>query len=379
MASGGSDYVWSSGQIESNITIAPENSKNYEVTVTDENGCSNTASILVEVKELPNVEITGTSNICAGEEVLLTASGGSQYLWSTGESKSSITISPQLTQEYFVTVTGSNGCIIEAKHLIYVDTLLETTIDISSNSAEICAGDEVIISSAVTNEGSNPTYQWIINGEILNDNQNTFHSSQIEDGDVIECFLLSSEICIEENPVLSNQLVFKVNPLPDVSFDFRDTVNVSEDTVFLSGGLPEGGIYSGDLVSNNQLILMDEVAGTTTQIFYTYVDENGCENTVSREVFIEFSTSVDNASLEEPISIFPNPTNQYLNIELINRLGIVRIQLYDITGMMIYKTEENLYHDKTIRIDFSPYLPGVYFLRLQNGINEFHEQVIFVK
>ena len=48
--------------------------------------------------------------ICTGEEVMLTATGGVNYLWSTGETTASIKVSPTVDSVYTVTVSDFFGC-----------------------------------------------------------------------------------------------------------------------------------------------------------------------------------------------------------------------------------------------------------------------------
>ncbi len=60
------------------------------------------------VRALPQVSISGGDvTIRSGESVRLTASGADQYMWSTGETNSTIDVYPTETTEY--TVTGYNG------------------------------------------------------------------------------------------------------------------------------------------------------------------------------------------------------------------------------------------------------------------------------
>ncbi|MEZ4911001.1 MAG: hypothetical protein R2774_09070 [Saprospiraceae bacterium] len=57
------------------------------MTVTGDKGCVSTTSVTVIVNPLPNGSISGDTEICVGASTTLTASGGSSYAWSTGDSE----------------------------------------------------------------------------------------------------------------------------------------------------------------------------------------------------------------------------------------------------------------------------------------------------
>ncbi len=58
---------------------------------------------------LPIANARQDEEICQDESITLTASGGSTYEWSNGQTNQSITVSPQESTTYTVTVT-SDGC-----------------------------------------------------------------------------------------------------------------------------------------------------------------------------------------------------------------------------------------------------------------------------
>ena len=62
----------------------------------------------ISVRELPTVTITGVSVICQGDSTRLIASGAQSYLWSTGDSITTITV--YSTDIYKVTGQDSLGC-----------------------------------------------------------------------------------------------------------------------------------------------------------------------------------------------------------------------------------------------------------------------------
>lgn len=114
-AGGGVSYVWQPGSITGNpATVSPLSNTTYTVTGTDANGCSNTNSVTVTVKSLPNVDAGLDVAICVGESTQLLAAGAVSYTW-TGAGLSDPNIpdpvaTPGVTTTYQVTGVGANGC-----------------------------------------------------------------------------------------------------------------------------------------------------------------------------------------------------------------------------------------------------------------------------
>ncbi|MBS1765709.1 MAG: gliding motility-associated C-terminal domain-containing protein, partial [Bacteroidetes bacterium] len=127
-------YNWSSGGSTSAITVNAPGT--YVVTVTDNNGCSATASQNITVWSLPTPVITGDSNICTGEQSTLSAGSYINYLWSSGAVSDSITTA--VAGNYMVTVTDVNGCEnTSAPFTVAVHQLPTATL---SGTTAICIG-----------------------------------------------------------------------------------------------------------------------------------------------------------------------------------------------------------------------------------------------
>lgn len=109
-ATAGTSYLWTPGG-QTTQTINVTNGGNYTVRVTNASGCSATSTATsVTVNSNPSASITasGSTNICSGQDVTLTAIGGGSYLWNTGATSASI--SANTAGSYTVTVTSANGC-----------------------------------------------------------------------------------------------------------------------------------------------------------------------------------------------------------------------------------------------------------------------------
>jgi hypothetical protein len=149
---GGVSRIWSTGETGITITVTPTVTTTYGVTVTDNNGCTSSTSITVTVLDAPLVSITGTHEVCQGATAILTASGGESFVWSTGESTSSITVQPASTTTYVVTATDSKGCRGTASYEVAVKPNPVPSI---TGTATACGGESVSITAT-----GGVSYQW---------------------------------------------------------------------------------------------------------------------------------------------------------------------------------------------------------------------------
>lgn len=157
-AGGGSSYTWSPSGSGSIFTATPTSNTTYNVTGTDANGCTNTASVTVNVS--PNLSVTASASptsICQGGSTTISASGGSTYTWSPSGTGSSFTATPNSSTTYAVTGTDASGCSGTATVSVTVNAL--PTITASASPASICHGDSAVISA----NGGN-TYTWSPSG-----------------------------------------------------------------------------------------------------------------------------------------------------------------------------------------------------------------------
>ncbi|MEM8906535.1 MAG: gliding motility-associated C-terminal domain-containing protein [Bacteroidota bacterium] len=130
-------YQWSNGvqSATNEITIAGT----YELTVTDENGCTGTTAFTVTESESLQPVISGALNYCTGTTTVLdVGSGFDSYTWSNGMMNSSITVNAPGT--YAVTVSDASGCSGTAVVEVVEDALPPVTI---LGNAAICEGETV--------------------------------------------------------------------------------------------------------------------------------------------------------------------------------------------------------------------------------------------
>ncbi len=158
-SSAGTTYLWSNGATTQSINVTTSGS--YTVSITNANGCKSPASdpVVVTVNALPaapTITASGPVTFCTGGSVNLTSNTGTTYLWSTGATTQSISVSTP--GSYTVRITNSNGCQSPASAPTVVTVYPLPGVN-AGIDASISNGTSATLNGTVT--GTGPfTYSW---------------------------------------------------------------------------------------------------------------------------------------------------------------------------------------------------------------------------
>jgi gliding motility-associated-like protein len=156
VASGGGSYSWTGGSTSSSLTVTSPGT--YTVTVTSPNGCTSTSNqVITQNIAVPTTTITSSNNgqlTCTVTSITLTATGGGSYLWGTGATTASISVTTPGT--YPVTVTSTNGCTATASQVV--------TQNITAPTAAITTPSTTVLTCTASSIGltatGGSTYSW---------------------------------------------------------------------------------------------------------------------------------------------------------------------------------------------------------------------------
>ncbi len=156
-------YQWSpSGG--SSVTASGLSAGSYTVTITDNTGCSSSASVIISEPTVVIAQINSTvdasCNGVANGSATVTTSGGTPgytYLWNNGNVTS--TDAALAAGNYTVTVTDSRGCTAQTNTSIAQPSVLNATIN-SATDVTCYSGTNGAL-TAGANGGTAPyTYEW---------------------------------------------------------------------------------------------------------------------------------------------------------------------------------------------------------------------------
>lgn len=155
-------YQWSGGPATTNYPV--NNLTTYtvfSVTGTDNFGCHTTSTIEIGVLDVQVGIYTsiGSSTICAGTSVTLTASGCDSYVWNgNNPPQAEIEISPNFSTNYIVTGTTftTGGVSCSATSSISINVLPNPPISAIGSKTVVCKGEPVTLSAG----GNAASYLW---------------------------------------------------------------------------------------------------------------------------------------------------------------------------------------------------------------------------
>jgi hypothetical protein len=136
----------------------------YNLEYVDNNGCSNSESLIVFVNEKPIVSIVpNEASGCPSDNVILKSIGspdGGSYLWSTGETSQEISVSNSNgTYNYFVEY-NLNNCGVGANAKVVISEISNNIIGNQGFCEVLNSLGEVIISGSTPKGGNKYKYQW---------------------------------------------------------------------------------------------------------------------------------------------------------------------------------------------------------------------------
>ena len=265
------NFMWSSFPVQNTSTALGLGAGNYNVTVTDNNGCVSTQTTNLSQPTALSLSInSSTTQVCAGSPINLNAiaNGGTgpyTYLWNPGPTGSAYTVNESAAGNYGYIATGTdaNNCTINQN--INLTFFPQPTV--TATSATICAGETAMLSASGAN-----TYVWIPSGAT----GNTYTTNATSSSNIT--VIGSANGC-------SNQTVINlvVNPAPNVNITTPGTNGclplcldlksaTTSSIVSYNWSINGIGIGGGNQISNYCF----STTGANT-INLSVVDNNGCK------------------------------------------------------------------------------------------------------
>ncbi len=392
--SGEYQYLWSSNPPGLNSTLAtpsvyPTENTWFKVEVTD--GYSLLSdSIYVVVYPSPVADAGSDQVINEGTTTTLSgsASGGTpDYTfqwepasWLEQNNVANPTTLPLYDPTIFsLIVTDMHGCPSEPSQVLINPDGGGLSAFPMAEPNEICKGESTTIQANPTGGGMTYTFEWTSSPSGFTSTESSFSVSPIVDTryDLIVTDQFGNEYAAHTN-VTVNQLPV-ISLAPDGS-DADTIVVCVRDSVAMDAGFDDDPVNTEYYWLKNSYVNRYYTARSNgswiedqTHSVRVTDGTTGCVNTDSIYILFAFSEcnigiEETQGSLDQAISIFPNPNSGDFMLELNEPLSDVTLQVFDSRGAMIYEEllsgRMNLGYKKVVSLQGIS--PGIYIIRFQN-------------
>jgi len=313
IAEGGSTFKWNNGDTSSVLSISPDETTDYSVTVTANDGCDAIATTKITVNAKPLPTVVSTNPDCPLSQTgTATASSGTgwSYLWSNGSNTATIT---GLVQGlYNVTVTDENGC--KGSSMVNLNDLsLPLTISLSKTDV-ICQGTSTGTISLVVSGGVSPySFLWSSNTggattASLSNLPAGSYSVTVTEGSSSKCKVVGTAEIIEPTFGIQTSILVSENSgiRPDDGIICQnDVAELIVNAKTISGGAISSFQWS-NASENNSNILNIKNSGLYT---VTITDSKGCKTTANKEITVTPNNKVSVGSSSPTLCVNTSLTN----------------------------------------------------------------------
>lgn len=250
------NFLWSTGDTTSSIAVATPGT--YYVDVSDGQGCTGTDTVVVDTLTAPSIQLPADVQTCAGDTILLDGGTGyASYLWSTGETTQTITVTTGAT--YSLTVGNANGCTDIDDIIVNFQPL--PIMSLGPDQA-ICSGDDLNL----TAQPGFSSYLWSTGETTSGITVDMAGTYWLQVSDALGC------------SVSDTLLVISDEPIPDLG---TDQTICEGTTANLNAGNFPGYLWSTGETSAAIVVADSGVYSVTV------VDANGCTGSDSVAIFVD--------------------------------------------------------------------------------------------
>ena len=367
--SGGYTYSWSTGDTGSSLdNIA---SGTYNLTITDINGCTLNAEVVLDGVDPVSLNIDNTAlPTCVGDadgSITVSAIGGNggyTYSWNTGVTAA--TIEQLLAGSYEVTVADSKGCtIIETIDLPDPEPF---TIDIG-DEVEICTGSSYVMASEI----DNAIYSWTSDNGFTSTDQEVTLSEQ----GTYNLHVTNADGCEAEDSftlIVSDDLL-------NADFLMATEAYVGDTIVIIDISWPIPESLTWQLPTEARVLIENqdyaEVVFDTpgTYAIDMEVSLADCQDFYSQSITIlegrpdAGGRQGEGEELIRKFTAYPNPNDGEFKAEVeLSRVEGIRLTLVDLNGnLVVFDSKYSQKDSYEVAVDLPRLRSGIYLLGLQAG------------
>ena len=356
------------------------------------------------------IEQTGGNNpSCAGESLTFTATaynGGKNpaYKWmvdglKVGTNSSTYTATnikdgQVITCEMKSSTIGAQNNPASSNSITMFITSYTPTLTITESygSNPTCSGSTITFLATQTYGGSNPTYQWKVNGKSVGTNSPSYSTSSLTNGQIVSCILTSNASCVSQITAVSNSITMGVTstitPAVSIAIGSGSNPTVKGSSVTFKATPTNGGsnptyqwkvsgvnvgtnssTYTTTSLTNGQIVKCT-LTSSETCVSKKDATSNSITMTVTKSK--DSLSSIDQTDeFYSDFNLYPNPNdgNFTLSFNVILPSTFL-LDIRNILGQLIYQESvSNFKGTYSKQMNVSNYGKGIYVVVLTDANN----------
>jgi len=212
-----------------------------------------------------------------------------------------------------------------------------SAVSISSSSTVACANTAIVFTANPVNGGGSPRFLWQVNGQFTGSDGASFTTSDLRDGNIVSCILISSESCTASvTSTNSISVTIKNSPVitipPEYIIEPGALIRLNP---IITGNIAQVQWTPATSLSNPSI--RDPLATPATTTVYTVRvrSADGCESEAKTKVIVY-------RKLLMPSAFTPNGDglNDIFRIPPSTTLTLAEFSVYDRWGNTVFRTND---------------------------------------
>jgi hypothetical protein len=400
---GTNDTVFTTTALASGDSVWVEVVSNNPCFVATRN--SDTLKFFVNPVLTPTATVTPSiaTAFCAGTYVKFTATSANvgtapTYAWTVNSIPVTSTVDTfgsaalQNGDVISVTVTsdGSVPCLTSVSATgsatVTVNPILTASVSVA-NVPNACLGDTLTFNATPTNGGTNPTYQWFVNGQAAGSNNAIFTTNTLLPGDSISVQVTADPAlpCVIGSPASSAFVKpFIGTPPTGVAITLPDSIEISTQLTAVAIADQGTATFTWNFGNNATPQTVTGATVNTTygqlgwQLITLTVVNQGCSVTVTDSVRVyQVNTSTGPLVTVGELQVYPNPTAANFFIEFTQPTAAAfLVEIVNNAGQVIFTQNVAATQNYRESFDLSEYSAGSYYVKLHTNAGTMTRKVV---
>jgi hypothetical protein len=301
---------------------------------------------------------------------------------------------PNASETYYISFEGNakwgyGVCIDDVELSSACPAILPVSVSIVVSMNPVSSGTSVTFNAIAVNGGSAPSYQWKVNGTNAGDGLPEY--TYIPDsGDIIQCVMISSEVCSTGNPASSNNIEMTVLNVPSVlalqnltvfdnqCFNAIQTITIAgTGTAFT---VQPGGIAT--IIAGSNILCLPGTTVLNGGHLHGFITNTStyCGTQTPSMVTNSLSAADKNHSFSlksKSFTIYPNPVYNKFTLESEESFQKANtiVQIFSASGkrLMVEELQGETRHEFSL----AGQQPGIYFIWIVAG--DYSETIKLIK